>query len=215
MGSEPDGQDSIAVQIAPSDHWPEMEALICIVSDLKKGTSSTSGMQQTVNTSSLLQHRIAVVVPTRMKQISSAIFAKDFGQFAELTMRDSNQFHAVCVDTFPPIFYMNDISKAIIAAVNEINRAKGKLIAAYTYDAGPNAVIYALQEDMASVKAVIGELFVQSGEGVLPPGFERKHVPSGFRDSVSRLIHTRVGDGPRVLSKGESLIGEAGFPKQQ
>lgn len=36
MGEKPDGSDSKAVQIAPSEHWPNMKAAICIVSDLKK-----------------------------------------------------------------------------------------------------------------------------------------------------------------------------------
>lgn len=35
---------------------------------------------------------------------------RDFASFAHLTCADSNQFHAVCLDTCPPIFYMNDTS---------------------------------------------------------------------------------------------------------
>ncbi|KAK7062603.1 Peptide chain release factor 1, mitochondrial [Paramarasmius palmivorus] len=58
MGSKPDGSDSHAVQVAPHTHWPDLHALICVVNDAKKGTSSTSGMQRTVETSPLLQHRL-------------------------------------------------------------------------------------------------------------------------------------------------------------
>ena len=217
MGSEADGSDSLAVEVAPQSHWPDMEALICVVSDLKKGTSSTSGMQRTVETSPLLQHRIQNVVPNRMKEISEAIHAKDFETFANLTMQDSNQFHAVCQDTHPPIFYMNDVSRAIIAAVNEINRSAGKTIAAYTYDAGPNAVIYALKKDMQSIRSVIEHLFVEgsSSSAALPQGWEEKNVSTAFKGGVSRLIYTRVGDGPRTLQASEGLIGEDGQPKRQ
>jgi diphosphomevalonate decarboxylase len=217
MGTEADGSDSLAVEVAPQSHWPEMEALICVVSDLKKGTSSTSGMQRTVETSPLLQHRIQNVVPKRMKEISEAIEAKDFETFANLTMQDSNQFHAVCQDTHPPIFYMNDVSRAIIAAVNEINRSAGKTIAAYTYDAGPNAVIYALQKDMEGIKSVIEQLFVEGAQssGTLPQGWEAKNVSQDFKGGVSRLIYTKVGDGPRMLQESEGLIGENGMPKKQ
>src|SRR5690606_2101191 len=117
-----DGSDSMAVQIAPESHWPDLQAMICVVSDEKKGTSSTEGMQHTVNTSPLLQERIKHVVPERMKQMIEAIKKKDFSTFAEITMRDSNQFHAVCLDTYPPIFYMNDISRAIVRIITEYNR---------------------------------------------------------------------------------------------
>lgn len=216
MGTQEDGSDSLAVEVAPQSHWPEMSALICVVSDAKKGTSSTSGMQATVQTSPLLQHRIKHVVPERMKAISQAIQKRDFETFAKITMADSNQFHAVCLDTTPPIFYMNDCSRAIIAAVNEINRSAGKIIAAYTYDAGPNAVIYAEESNMPIIKAVISKFFhsgsVEAG-AKLPEGFDESKVPSGFVDQVSRLIHTRVGDGPRRLPDNESLIGSEGFPK--
>jgi len=151
MGSKPDGSDSLAVEVAPREHWPDIHALICVVSDDKKGTSSTSVMQRTVETSPLLQHRIKHVVPERMKAISEAILARDFDKFARIPMQDSNQFHAVALDTDPPSLYMNDVSRAIIALIVEYNRVSvangGKLKAAYTYDAGPNAVIYAPKEN--------------------------------------------------------------------
>lgn len=216
MGSKDDGSDSLAVPVAPQEHWSDMSALICVVSDAKKGTSSTAGMQATVKTSPLLQHRIKHVVPERMKAISEAIQKRDFETFAQITMADSNQFHAVCLDTTPPIFYMNDCSRAIIAAVNEINRAAGKIIAAYTYDAGPNAVIYAEESNMPAIKAVISKYFYNGSaesDASLPAGFDETKVPSGFKGAVSRLIHTRVGDGPRKLSDSESLIGTDGLPK--
>jgi len=215
MGTSPDGSDSLAIEVAPKEHWPEMEALICVVSDLKKGTSSTTGMQNTVQTSELLQHRIQNVVPKRMEQMSQAIKNKDFETFADITMRDSNQFHSVCLDTLPPIFYMNDISKTIIATVNEINRVAGKTIAAYTYDAGPNAVIYALKENMDVIKSVIDCLFLPVPASTsLPQGFEGIKL-QGHKGGVSRLIHTRVGDGPRILKEEEGLIEEDGLPKNQ
>ena len=69
-------------------------------------------------------------------------------------MQDSNQFHAVCQDTYPPIFYMNDMSKSIIRLVHVINTYFGSIKAAYTFDAGPNAVIYTLEK----VKKIIDKL---------------------------------------------------------
>jgi len=50
------------------------------------------------------------IVPKRILQMEGAIKNRDFASFAQLTCADSNQFHAVCLDTSPPIFYMNDTS---------------------------------------------------------------------------------------------------------
>ena len=76
MGSDDYGSDSFGRQIAPESHWPDMHALICIVSGDKKNTSSTSGMQRSVKTSTLLDHRIEEVVPDRMEIIVQAIVKK-------------------------------------------------------------------------------------------------------------------------------------------
>lgn len=233
MGSKQDGSDSLAIEVAPQSHWPEMQALICVVSDLKKGTPSTAGMQRTVATSPLLQARIQGV-PDRMTRISKAIQQKDFNTFAEITMQDSNQFHACCLDTSPPIFYMNDVSRSIISLVTEINRASvangNGLVAAYTYDAGPNAVIYALQPNMKSIVELVNTYFpqksfndrfglygggeqVQIAKAEMLQGFNKEAVPIWPEGSVKEFIHTAVGDGPRTLAQEKSLCDAKGMPK--
>ena len=149
-GNSADGTDSIARQVAPKAHWPELQVVVCVVSDHKKDTSSTSGMNRSVATSKLLEHRAAEIVEGRMRSMESAIHNRDFGAFAELTMRDSNQFHATCLDTYPPIFYMNDTSKAIISMVHRLNGDGSTARYAYTFDAGPNAVLFASKEMLKS-----------------------------------------------------------------
>ncbi|KAJ6810211.1 putative diphosphomevalonate decarboxylase [Iris pallida] len=110
MGNAPDGSDSIAVQLTSESHWDDLVIVIAVVSSRQKETSSTTGMRETVETSALLQYRTKVVVPSRILQMEEAIRSRDFETFAKLTCADSNQFHAVCLDTSPPIFYMNDTS---------------------------------------------------------------------------------------------------------
>ena len=51
----------------------------------------------------------------------TAILEKDFDALAELTMKDSNNFHAVCRDTFPTINYLNETSEFIIRCVENMN----------------------------------------------------------------------------------------------
>lgn len=54
---------------------------------------------------------LAKVVEPRLEELEKAYLAKDFQTCGRITMQDSNQFHATCLDTYPPIFYMNDVSR--------------------------------------------------------------------------------------------------------
>lgn len=193
MGTLPDGQDSKAVEIAPLEHWPSLRAVILVVSDDKKDTPSTTGMQSTVATSDLFAHRIAEVVPQRFEAMKKAILDKDFPKFAELTMKDSNSFHAVCLDSYPPIFYLNDTSKKIIKMVETINQQE--VVAAYTFDAGPNAVIY---YDEANQDKVLSLLYKHFGH---VPGWKTHYTAETPVAGVSRIIQTSIGPGPQETSE--------------
>ncbi|EMC97685.1 hypothetical protein BAUCODRAFT_462693 [Baudoinia panamericana UAMH 10762] len=207
MGEKDDGSDSVAYEVAPASHWPAMRAIILVASAEKKDVSSTAGMQQTVATSALFQHRANNVVPKRMNMMEKAMKERDFETFATLTMKDSNNFHACCLDTEPPIFYMNETSRAAVRMCEAINKEAGRSICAYTFDAGPNAVVYYLKDDESSVvgtfKSMLGEKTGWEG----PRGQAIKALqktPEGveiisemLKKGVSRIILTGVGDGPR------------------
>lgn len=222
-GELADGSDSLAEEVAPASHWPEMRALILVVSAEKKDVPSTEGMQTTVNTSDLFATRAQSVVPERMNGIEAAIRDRDFPKFAEITMRDSNTFHATCLDSWPPIFYMNDVSRAAVRLVHDINNAVGRTVAAYTFDAGPNAVIYYEEKDSelvaGTVKAILGANtvgwegpFYEKLESVTAPGVPLEKIDprvlTVLKDGVSRVILTGVGEGP--VTTEEHLVTEAG-----
>lgn len=194
-----------------------MRALILVASAAKKDVSSTSGMQTTVKTSTLFPTRANDVVPKRMAEMETAVKERDFETFARITMRESNSFHATCLDTDPPIFYLNDVSRAAIRAVEGINATAGQIIAAYTFDAGPNAVIYYLAENKDRVagmfKAVLGTK--DGWEGLLGKevAVEKKayldpRTVDVLSEGVNRVILTGVGEGP--ISVKDHLIGENG-----
>jgi diphosphomevalonate decarboxylase len=194
-----------------------MRALILVASAEKKDVSSTAGMQTTVQTSQLFKTRAEVVVPAAMAEMEKAIAERDFEAFAKVTIRDSNSFHATCLDTSPPIFYLNDVSRAAIRAVESINQRAGKMVAAYTFDAGPNAVIYYLEDDRDVVvgpfKAALGEKEGWAGEqgAAVATGRiaqEDERVMSSLKSGVSRIILTGVGEGP--ISVQDHLIDENG-----
>lgn len=233
MGEAKDGSDSIAVQVADEKHWPELEVLILVVSDQKKETGSTTGMSTSVATSPLLAHRAAAVVPERLAAIEAAYLARDFDAFGKITMQDSNQFHATCLDTYPPVFYMNDTSRRIVGLVHRLNAASGDghLKAAYTFDAGPNAVLYVRKEHVAEVLATVLEHYpppLEGGEGYISSpavaaaaASVADAVPEALRCSdadrcpgvLRKIYHTTVGDGPRKHGASAALADLAtGMP---
>jgi len=61
-------------------------------------------------------------------------------ELIELMIKDSNQFHAVCLDTYPPLIYLNDFSRSVINLITQINKFSNVKIG-YTFDAGPHAVL--------------------------------------------------------------------------
>lgn len=124
-GEQADGSDSIAVQIAPTSHWPEMHVLVLVVSDERKKVGSTTGMRNSVETSELLKHRADVCVPQHVQKMTRAILEKDFATFGLITMKESNQFHAICLDTLPPCVYMNDQSHQVASFIHKYNDAAG------------------------------------------------------------------------------------------
>lgn len=215
MGSKTDGSDSMAVEVAPASHWPEMRALVLVASSEKKGVSSTSGMQTTVATSDLFHRRAEVVVPKHMEMMKAAVKARDFETFGKVTMMDSNSFHATCLDTWPPIMYLNDASRAAMQTVTAINDKAGKIIAAWTNDAGPNTVVYYEEKNTDAVLGVFKNLL--SGTDGWKENVkiqDAKHVDprtaEALKCGISGVILTGVGEGPIPVK--ESLIKDNGEP---
>eukprot|EP00127_Corallochytrium_limacisporum_P003708 Clim_evm40s152 gene=Clim_evmTU40s152 len=233
-GTKADGSDSIAVQTAPASAWPEMEVVILVVDAGKKAVSSTSGMQRSVETSPLLDFRAKNTVTPNCEKMEKAILEKDFSTFAKVTMQESNQFHACCLDTLPPIVYMNDTSHLIVKIIHHLQDRLGQPIAAYTYDAGPNAVLYLERKHVPLVMSVVEKCFFENREDMTSKytGLESLHTilsEGGDLDSdlvaslepfrastesrISRVIHSKIGDGPRQLDDPkEHLMDANGMP---
>ena len=87
------------IQIADENHWAEMRAVILVVSDKEKDTSSTSGMETSRLTSPLLQYRATSVVQPRLEAMEAAYLSKDFETFGKLTMQVTiTSYHSLFVD---------------------------------------------------------------------------------------------------------------------
>ncbi|XP_066438576.1 diphosphomevalonate decarboxylase [Eleutherodactylus coqui] len=226
MGEREDGKDSLAELVEPETHWPELRILILVASAEKKHVSSTAGMQTSVQTSPLLKLRAESVVPGRMNEMIEAIKKKDFEAFGQLTMKDSNQFHATCLDTYPPIFYLNQVSQRVIGLVHRYNAYYGRTKVAYSFDAGPNAVIFTLEPTVNEFVEVVKRFFPPESNGdpylkglpiqsaPLPQGLLAAVEPDVCRGGVRYVIVTQPGPGP-VESQDPSLdlLGPDGLPK--
>lgn len=113
-------------------------------------------MQLSMETSELLKLRLQNELPEKhIGQLKKSLQEKDFNTFAEIVMRESNQLHAVCLDTLPAIFYMNNTSKAIVNTVRDLNEEYKQNIAAYSIDAGFHVFIFTLSENKELVKSRI------------------------------------------------------------
>lgn len=226
-GALKDGSDSIATQIVPASHWPEMRVLILVVSDSRKKNSSTNAMKRSAATSKFLEYRIKHIVPERTEKMIQAIKDRDFETFATITMKDSNQFHSVCLDTFPPVKYMNETSFIIVDLIHTYNEFRGSTKVAYTFDAGANACLYLLEEDVPEVISLIQNAFptntdhVEYFRGIPVTEQElseelKKTINISKQDPgmLKYIIHTNVGEGPQILGENEHLLNDVGLPKK-
>ncbi|MFH1448362.1 MAG: diphosphomevalonate decarboxylase [Candidatus Micrarchaeota archaeon] len=181
-GSRKDGLDSYAVQLASSSHWPELRNIITIVDPGRKRIGSAEGMEITTRTSKLYMKRVKEN-PKLLSAMRRAIRRRDLENFLMLTMCESSRMHAVMMDSFPPIIYLNDVSREIIESVLGFNTSKGMSCAGYTFDAGPNAHVYTISKYEKEVRTLLSEI-----------------------NGVEKIIISKPGEGPRRLPDDKSLI---------
>ncbi len=177
--------NSIAVQLVDENYWSDINVILLTVSEKKKDTSSTSGMKTSKETSIFLQSRLNDVLPKRLPEMRQAIKDKDFDKVCELTIKDSNNFHAVARDTFPVIVYMNDTSNAVVRCIEKINKYFNKWVCAYTFDAGPNAFIVVKKQDAELLSYLFTHVFIKEQSD--------KEINEKYHDLIEDMKLSRAG----------------------
>jgi len=192
-GNQADGEDCFAEQIASSSHWPGLVDVIAITDMNKKKVSSKMGMERTVDTSDLFECRLRHL-PARVSRIEAAILDRDFPALGLEIMKDSNSMHATMLETWPPILYMNDVSKAVVEAVHMHNEAAREIKVAYTFDAGPNAHLITtrleverVKKMLRSIKGVKKVLVSPIGEGAKSVAADKKLVEKTLKQLKIRV----------------------------
>ncbi len=156
-GKRKDGMDSYAEQIMPFSHWPDMVDIIALTDTGKKEVSTSEAMGRSAKTSRLYAHR-AKSAERNVSDITKAIRDKDFETLGRIAMQDSNNMHAVMLDTMPPVTYLNDVSKRIMKSIHALNEREGHVVAAYTFDAGPNAHIITTKKKEETVMRELSKI---------------------------------------------------------
>lgn len=151
-GHRPDGEDCFARPLFPPDHWPELRDVVVIVAGApEKAIRSARAMQDTVRTSPAYADRMRTV-PGRLERIRAALRARDADRFLTLLIEECDDFRHVCETTVPSLDYLTPTSRAVLAAVLEMNRAAGHPVAGYTHDAGAHVHVFTLRRDVARVR---------------------------------------------------------------
>lgn len=192
--------ECLSSQVFPAEHWPELRIIILIFNSSKKPVSSTDAMQRTRETSTLFQARLATV-NGKIEQLTEAIRNKDFNTFAEIVMKDSSQFHAVCMDTYPPVIYLNNQSKHLIDLVHSYNHINGKqdMKVAYTFDAGPNPFCFLRAEHVNEFLELLNNFYPKDEHFTVGEKFSSIKLPV-MANALERIVQTKIGAGPKVLS---------------
>jgi diphosphomevalonate decarboxylase len=139
---------------------------------------------------------------------------RNFAGMAELAMQDSNQFHACCMDSYPPIQYMNDTSFEIVQVVHRWNDLKGCVCAGYTFDAGPNAVLLVMQQHLSELVEVLWKSFGHGGghDWVKSADPEVQalcaRLQGNGEGAIRRVLHTTVGSGPHPVDSETVVFPE-------
>lgn len=185
-GEKKDGSDSYARQLFDERHWRALRNVIAITAPEKKKVSSRSGMSRTVKTSTLYAQRLKTI-PNTIATVQKAIGNRDGPMLYEAIMREAQNMHAVMLDTWPPITYLNDISKRIMHEVLSFNGSDP--ICGYTFDAGPNAHVFCEEKNASSVSKMLSEI-----------------------EGVQKVMNCGIGPGPKIsdnhlLDEDGNLVG--------
>ncbi len=172
-GKRKDGSDSYAEQLSPPEKWADLRNVIVISSMKEKHIGSTAAMRITAKTSSLFPARLKAV-EKRISTVRKAVKEQDFESMAPVIMQESDSMHATMLDSWPSIVYLNEVSFRVMRFVKELNDSYGRYVAAYTFDAGPNAHVYTTSKHASEIKKALAEM-----------------------SGVMKIIESKVGEGVR------------------
>jgi diphosphomevalonate decarboxylase len=172
-GQALDGSDSVARELAGSEHWP-LRVVVAITDRSGKRVSSTDGMNLTQRSSPYYRAWVDSV-DSDLSAARAAVAARDFERIAEVAEHSALKMHASAMAARPGLLYWNP---ATLACMHEIRALRADGVAVFfTVDAGPQVKAVCLPD----VEEVVAERLA------LVPG-------------VVDLARTGLGPGARVIT---------------
>ena len=120
-------------------------------------------------------------------------------------MKDSNMLHAMCLDTFPPISYLSQISHSIIAFVHAFNQRQKRVQLGYTFDAGPNAFLLMEEENQELIEALINKCFLDGKTDFDLAEYGDLIGQFKCQNQVDYIIKSGLGGGARVTQAATEI----------
>lgn len=167
---------SYAQTIVPPEQLEDIVMIYTHVEKKEKKVKSRAGMKTSLKTCPVyydwVNHEENVIIPKVLELVKK----KDWSGLFDVIMECSNALHAVMMYTQPTIVYLNDQSFEIINTILNVNDKHGKTVCAYTYDAGPNAIVFTTKQYKEEVVSELEKILGKDG-----------------------LFVTKVGKGPEYL----------------
>ena len=146
-------EDEYAHQLLAQDYWPDLCDVIVVLSEDEKQISSREAMILTAEKSNKFNDRQNQINKT-LDQCKKALESKDFEDLGKIIMAESDNMHE-CINEIG-IEYLTPQSYEIKNIINALN--KDKIIAAYTFDAGPNAHIITHKKHVDQIKNSVSSI---------------------------------------------------------
>lgn len=140
---------SYAETLYRPSYFKELAIIYAKVESGEKEIKSRAGMKESVKSVYDYWQWVDYEERTLLPAMLESVKRRDWKKFFGLTKQASNNFHSVCLRTVPPIMYLNDASMEIIKALDPLDHA------AYTFDAGPNAVVFTLKSKADEVEGFL------------------------------------------------------------
>ncbi len=172
-GSLTDGSDSFAKSVAPAGHWPELAIVVVMLDTRAKGVSSTKGMARCAQSAPGFDSWVAQCNRLAGKAVK-AIGDRNFRELAKISRTSAMAMHALCLQAHPPILY---VTSQTVLALELVADLSARLPLFHTLDAGPNPILFTLDEHVDEVVDAMTKL--------LPD---------------ARILKCKPGPGVRVVS---------------
>ncbi len=162
---------SYSVSIAKPSFW-DLRDLVVVVSTGAKKASSTEG--HGVATTSPFFATRQKIISKRIKNLKSALLARNFQKFGLLLEEEAIELHVMAMTSKPAIYYWNEGTMEVMSAVRTL-REEG-VLCYYTMDAGPNVHVICLGKDELKIKSKLRKL-----------------------KSVIKIISNKPAEGARIM----------------